>query len=507
MERTNYDTTTTETGRRDFSYRTGGNYDNLDQLYINGQWREGRSKNAIEVLNPYTEKEVFTFMPANREDVAEAYQAAASAQASWAQTPPTERRDIFLRAANIMEERKDEIIEWFIKGSGATFKSAQLEWILVHERMLEVATYPLRQTGEILPTGIPGKIGHVYRRPVGVVGTISPWDFSMQLANRTIAPAIALGNAVVHKAPSLTPVTGGSLLARIYEEAGLPPGVLNVMAGEPQDFGDAFVENPIPRVITFTGSTRIGRHIGEICGRTLKKCILELGGNSPLVVLDDADLDLAVNIAIAGKFIHSGQICMATNRIIVHEKIHDEFLERFTERVSSLKMGDPHDPETDLGPLISRKQFNYIRKLADDTVNAGARLIIDGPSKGLVMHPVVLADVTNDMPAAKNEIFGPIALIIKVKSESEALRIANDTEFGLSSAVCTQDVGRGLQFAHQVQAGMTHINDITVNDEPNSPFGGVKDSGFGRFGGEWDIREFTSEHWITIQTDTRQYPI
>jgi aldehyde dehydrogenase (NAD+) len=472
---------------------------------IAGQWRKGRSQREIKDVDPYRRETLVAITGASADDVDEAYTKAAEAQRDWAAATPQTRRDVLLRTAAILIERKEEITELLIREVGSTRAKAEVEWNLVYEGTLEASTYPFRMRGEILPTGIPGKEGRVYRQPVGVVGVISPWDFSLQLTNRSVAPALAAGNAVVLKPASTTLITGGLLFAKMYEEAGLPPGVLSVVVGGGSDIGDAFVVHPVPRVITFTGSTEVGRHIGMLCGRHLKRAALELGGNSPFIVCADADLDGAVNAAVFGKFLNAGQICMAINRIIVDRKVHDEFLERFTKRVKGLKWGDPMQDDTDMGPIIDKKQFDTIRDLVAATVKAGARVVLDGPSHGLVMHPVILADVTNDMPAASNEIFGPVAVLIKVDGEEEAIRIANDTEFGLSSALYTRDLEKGVALAKRIEAGMTHVNDMPINDAANSPFGGEKHSGIGRFGGEWALREFTTEHWITIQQTPRHY--
>lgn len=477
-----------------------------DEMLIGGSWRRGRGDRVIEDVDPYRGETLLNITSASAEDVDDAYRKAAEAQRDWAAAPPQFRRDVLLRAAEILSHRKDSIVDWLIRETGATRVKAEVELQLVREGTLEASTYPFRVTGRILPCSIPGKESRVYRRPVGVVGVISPWDFSLQLTNRSVAPALACGNAVVLKPASLTPVTGGLLFAKIYEEAGLPPGVLSVVVGDASEIGDALVAHPVPRLITFTGSTAVGRHIGELAGKHLKRTALELGGNGPLIVLGDADLDQAVDIAVFGKFLNSGQICMAINRIIVDRNLHDDFLKRFAERAAALKCGDPFAPETDLGPMITEKQFKRTRELADQTLKAGARVVYDGRSEGLVMHPVVLADVTNDMPGAQNELFGPVALVLKADGEEEAVRLANDVDAGLSSSVITGDLDRGASVAQRIQAGMTHVNDIPINDEANSPFGGEKASGYGRFGGVWALEEFTTEHWVTIQRTRREYP-
>jgi aldehyde dehydrogenase (NAD+) len=337
---------------------------------------------------------------------------------------------------------------------------------------------------------------------------ISPWNFPLYLTQRSVGPALALGNGVVLKPSSDTPVTGGLLLAKIFEEAGLPSGLLNVVIGASKDIGDPFVEHTIPGLISFTGSTTVGQHVATLAmgGERVKRVALELGGNSPFVVLDDADLDQAVPAAVFSRFLHQGQICMSSNRLIVDAALYDEFAERFTEHARKLKYGDPKDSHTVIGPIINRNQLSNMLDLVKKSVAAGARKLLGGDPEGLVLPPHVFADVHNDMPIAERETFGPIAPIIKVKGEAEALAVANDTPYGLSSAVFTRDEVRGLRFATQVEAGMTHVNGSSVDDTRTGPFGGEKNSGIGRFGGEWAIQEFTTDHWITAQHTPRQYP-
>jgi aldehyde dehydrogenase (NAD+) len=288
--------------------------------------------------------------------------------------------------------------------------------------------------------------------------------------------------------------------------AGLPAGVLSVVVGAGSDIGDAFVDHPTPRVLSFTGSTPVGRHIGEHAGRAVKRVCLELGGNSPFIVLDDADLDRAVDAAVFGKFMHQGQICMAINRILVDEQVHDDFLDKFCKRVAGLKAGNPADPDTVVGPLINQSQLTRLERQINETVARGARALVRGEARGLVLPPTVLADVTPDMPAAREELFGPVAPILSFDGDDEAVRIANDTEYGLSSAVYTGDTERGVRMAYRLEAGMTHVNDSPVNDEPNCAFGGEKASGIGRFGGEWAVGEFSTDHWISVQDEPRAYP-
>ncbi|MFY4729976.1 aldehyde dehydrogenase family protein [Nitrospira sp. BLG_2] len=485
-----------------------GPYVAFDRMPIGNSWRAGRIGRAAEDRDPYTGDILVSIPLANEQDLNEAYQAAADAQPKWAATLPGERAAILRRAADIMEARKEEIVGWLIRESGSTRLKANVEWGSARAIMLEAASAPYKVQGRILPSDIPGKENRVYRRPVGVVGVISPWNFPMHLSNRSVAPALAVGNTVVIKPASDTPVTGGLLLAKIFEEAGLPPGVLSVVVGPGNLIGDAFVLHPVPRVISFTGSTPVGRHIAELAakGPLIKRVALELGGNSPFIILDDADLDLAVNAAVFGKFLHQGQICMITNRLIVDAKIYDPFVERFSSRVRGLKVGDPGNADTAIGPIINQSQLQGLIKHIATARSEGARQTAGGDPQGCLLPPHVFADVTPRMRIAQEEMFGPVVSVIKVSGEEEAIRVANDTEYGLSSAVFTRNVERGVRVGLQVMAGMTHVNDQPVNDLPNCPFGGEKNSGLGRFGGDWIIEEFTTDHWVSVQHQPRQYP-
>jgi len=420
---------------------------------------------------------------------------------AWAATPPGVRAEVFRQAREIMGRRKDEVIDWLIRESGSTRMKAEVEFGATREGMAEAASMPYLMHGSILPVDHPGKEARVYRKPIGVIGVISPWNFPLHLSNRSVAPALALGNAVVLKPASDTPVTGGLLLAKIYEEAGLPPGLLNVVIGAGSVIGDAFCAHPAPRVISFTGSTAIGQHIAQVAaGSTrLKRLGLELGGNAPLVVLDDADMGIAVKAALVGRFFHQGQICMSTNRIIVADPLYDGFVEALTGAVKTIKFGDPSDPEVMVGPLCNDTQVRSVTGLIASARASGFRACVEGEVQGRVVPPHLFADVTNDSVFAQTEIFGPVAPVIRARDEEDALRMANDTEYGLSSAVITGNEARGLAFANRIEAGMTHINDITIHDYPHVMFGGEKNSGLGRFNGHWIIDEFTTDHLVTLQ--------
>ncbi|MXS85505.1 aldehyde dehydrogenase family protein [Nitrosomonas sp. HPC101] len=489
------------------SEKTPLSYTGFDQLPINRVWRHGKSAKVLQDLNPYNGNILAEIPNANQDDVDEAYRGAAEAQRAWAALLPGERAAVIRRAAQVMEMRHEEIVQWLIRETGSTRIKATMEWGTVHAVMLEGSALPYMVEGRILPADVPGKESRVYRKPVGVVGVISPWNWPMQLSARSVVPALAVGNAVVVKPASDTPVTGGLLLAKILEEAGLPPGVFNVVVGAGSEIGDIFVTHPVPRVISFTGSTSVGRNIAKLSAEspTLKRLELELGGNGPFVVLSDANLDDAVEAAVFGKFLHQGQTCMSVNRFIIDDEVHDAFVDRFVERVRKLKFGNPDEPDTMIGPIINESQFKGLCSRIKDAISAGARKVVGEEAQGLVLPPHVFTDVTNNMHVARTESFGPIAPFIRVRGEKEALKVANDTELGLAAAVFTRDVERGLHFAQRLESGMAHINDQPVNDLPYNPFGGEKNSGIGRFNGAWAITAFTTDQWVTIQHEPRKY--
>ncbi|WP_367257181.1 aldehyde dehydrogenase family protein [Pseudomonas sp. stari2] len=483
-------------------------YQDMYLLPIAGEWRKGSTGNILNVTDPYTGESLLEISQADRQDLNQAYVFAEQAQASWAAMAPGQRSAIMLKAVQIFDDRREEIIDWIIRESGSTRIKAQIEWGAARGITQESASFPARVHGRILPSNVPGKENRVYREPLGVVGVISPWNFPFHLTQRSVAPALALGNAIVIKPASDTPVTGGLLAARIFEEAGVPKGVISVLVGSGAQIGDAFVEHHVPKFISFTGSTPVGLNIGRIAsgGKHLKHVALELGGNSPFVVLADADLDQAVAAAVMGKFLHQGQICMAINRIIVEDALYDRFVELYASKVRTLKVGNPSDPDTVVGPIINRKQLEGLLSKVSRAKEEGARTVVEGEAKGNLLPPHVFADVTADMEIAREEIFGPLVGIQRARDEAHALDLANDSEFGLSSAVFTKDLERGARFARKIKAGMTHVNDIPVNDEAHAPFGGEKNSGLGRFNGEWAIEEFTTDHWISVQMTPRIYP-
>ena len=483
-------------------------YEQLDRIFVAGEWREGAGETLTNIC-PWDESTIFEMACATADDLDEACRSASDAQREWAALPPSARAAKMLAIGDILESRKDEIAQWIVREVGGTQVKAALELMLVTQvARQEAAALPYMVEGAILPEDIPGKESRAYRQPAGVVALISPWNFPLQLTARTLFPALALGNAVVLKPASDTPVTGGTIFAAICEEAGLPKGLVSVLPGSGSEIGDALVRHPIPSVVSFTGSTPVGRGVGKAAldGKRIKSLELELGGNSPIVVLDDADIDYAVEASVWGKFMHQGQICIAINRIIVDASIHDAFVERFVERVKGLKVGDPSDADTVIGPIINDQQLDGLKDTIDRARESGARVALEGSLEGPCLHPWVFSHVSEEMDLACNEIFGPIAGIIKADGEAEAIRIANATEYGLSAAVFSGCPARGERVARQIESGMVHVNDMPVNDEPHMPFGGEKNSGIGRFNGDWVLNEMTTVQWVSVQHEPRDYP-
>jgi aldehyde dehydrogenase (NAD+) len=484
-------------------------YTGFEFQYIGGGWRPGHTGRVEKDLDPYTGETLTELALADRTDLDEAYHFAAEAQPEWAAMAPGRRAGIMRRAAAVMETRREEIMNWLIREAGSTRIKARLEWESTHAIMLEAAALPYRVEGRLLPDDVPSKDSRVYRKPVGVVGVISPWNWPLHLSARSVLPALAVGNTVVLKPASDTPITGGLLLAKILLEAELPEKVLSVIIGAGKEIGDAFVSHYIPRVISFTGSTPVGRRIAKLAAEApiIKRVELELGGNGPFVVLEDAALDLAVEAGVFGKFLHQGQICMSINRFIVVESRYDAFLQRFTDRVRRLKVGNPAEPDTFIGPIINESQLRKLRERISQARDSGLRELAGGNPEGLLLPPHVFADVSSDHPLAREEIFGPIAPIIRARDDEDALRIANDTEYGLSGAVFTRNLERGAGFARRMEVGMAHVNDAPVIDLPNAPFGGEKNSGVGRFNGDWAVQAFTTDQWVTIQETPRHYSL
>lgn len=481
-------------------------YRDLHLNYISGEWRPGAGSAQIVDTNPYDGNELAVFQAASLADLDEAYKSAAAAQLEWAGTNPYQVNAIMNKAVQIMQTRYDEIIDWLVYEAGSTVLKAHIELDSCIGVTARAAGYPFLLETTVSPSLLPNKTNYTIRKPVGVVGVIGPFNFPMFLAMRTVAPALAAGNGVVLKPSSSTPITGGTLIARIFEEAGIPAGLFSVIVPKTSEIGDAFYAHPIPDVISFTGSTAVGRRIGEVAGREVKKTMLELGGNNAVVVLDDADVDYAVRAAVFGRFLHSGQICMSANRIIVDRTIFDEFAAKYVKLAKTLAVGNPAAPGTLVGPLINEGEAKRVVEWVAKAKAEGAEILLEGRREGTLVHPYVIK-ATNQTWTAQQEMFGPVANLIIAEDEADALRIANDTEAGLSGAVHSASKERAFRFAQGWKTGMVHINDQSVNDEPGIAFGGEKTSGIGRFGRDITFDEVTTYKWISDQTEQRQYPI
>ncbi|RFC73087.1 aldehyde dehydrogenase family protein [Streptomyces sp. AcE210] len=478
----------------------------LAQQYIDGSWRPGRGAWDIIDFNPYNGEKLASITVASADEVDEAYRAAERAQKSWADTNAYTRRLVFERALRLVEEREAEISDAIVDELGGTRLKAGFELHLAKEFLRESIQLALRPQGRVIPSPIDGKENRVYRVPVGVVGVISPFNFPFLLSLKSVAPALALGNGVVLKPHQNTPICGGSLVAKIFEDAGLPAGLLNVVITDIAEIGDALLTHPVPKVISFTGSDAVGQHVATVCASQFKHAVLELGGNSALTVLDDADVDYAVDAAVFSRYVHQGQVCMAANRILVDRKVEKEFTEKFVAKVRSLKVGDPRDPSTVIGPVINSNQAEAVSGVVDQALAEGATALLHGKTVGNLVEPSVLTGLPADSPVLRQEIFGPVALLIPFDGDEEAVAVANDTPYGLSGAVHTRDVERGVAFARRIDTGMIHVNDGTVHDEPLVAFGGEKRSGLGRLNGEATVEAFTTQKWISVQHGRSQFP-
>ncbi|MFD9459723.1 aldehyde dehydrogenase family protein [Streptomyces sp. NPDC060027] len=481
-------------------------FTDLAQQYIDGEWRPGTGSWDIIDFNPYDGEKLASITIATVEEVDDAYRAAERAQKKWGATNAYARRAVFEKALALIDEREAEITEVIIAELGGTRLKAAFELHLVREFLRESVQLALRPEGKIIPSPVDGKENRLYRVPVGVVGVISPFNFPFLLSVKSVAPALALGNGVVLKPHQNTPIAGGSLVAKIFEDAGLPGGLLNVVITDIAEIGDAFIEHPVPKVISFTGSDKVGRHVATVCAANFKRSVLELGGNSALVVLEDADIDYAVDAAVFSRYVHQGQVCMAANRVLVDRSIEAEFTEKFVAKVRTLKTGDPSDPQTVIGPVINSSQADALSGAVEQAIAEGATALLHGSTTDNLVEPSVLTGIPADSGLLQQEIFGPVVFLVPFDGEEEAVRIVNDTPYGLSGAVHTADIERGVNFAKQIDTGMFHVNDGTVHDEPLVPFGGEKHSGIGRLNGETTVDAFTTTKWISVQHGRSIFP-
>jgi len=479
------------------------------QLIIDNEGRDAREGRTFERRDPISGDLVTEGAAASVDDAIDALESAAKAFDSWSTTGPSERRAVMLKAAEIIERRTPEFIETMTSEVGAAQLWAGFNAFLTAQLFREAAALATQIQGETLPTDKPGTLSMTVRQAAGVVLSMAPWNGAGVLAARAIAYPIVCGNTVVFRASETSPRTH-QIIAEVMHEAGLPAGVLNFLTSTPEDSDrvvEAIIAHPAVRRVNFTGSTAVGRIIAEKSAKHLKPALLELGGKAPFVVLDDADIDGAVNAAVFGSFLFQGQICMSTERFVVDESVADEFVQKFAARAATLTAGDPAtDPACVVGPMVRAESGTRINGLIDDAVEKGAELVVGGQADGASMPATILDRVRPHMAIYDQETFGPITTVVRVSGLEEAVQVANDTEYGLAAAVFGADSSRALQVAMRIQAGHVHVNGATVQNEAQAPYGGVKASGYGRFDGRAVINEFTDLKWITIEPSDQQYP-
>jgi benzaldehyde dehydrogenase (NAD) len=474
------------------------------RAFIGGNWEPLFAISGVS--EPATGESLGKIGLADASNIAAASAASRIAQPTWANTDYDDRAAILRKVAGLLEEHRAEVVNWVVRESGSIIPKAEFEVGLTIKLLYTASSLPSMSHGDVLPSH-EGRISIARRRPIGVIGVISPFNFPLYLAMRAVAPAIALGNAVVLKPDPRTAVCGGVVIARLFEEAGLPANVLQMLPGG-GDAGAAMCSDSNVGMIQFTGSTAAGRKVGELAGKHLKKVSLELGGKNSLIILDDADLDLAVANATWGSFLHQGQICMASSRVLVHSAIVDAFSVRMAEKAALMPVGDPTTGTVALGPLINTSQRDRAQQLVDGSVAAGAQLLAGGEYEGLYYRPTVIKGVTPGMSLYSDEAFAPIIGITSFETDDEAIALANDTDYGLSAGILTNSIARAMAIGEKLKVGLLHINDQTVNDEVVNPFGGVGISGNGTaIGGPANWEEFTHWQWVTIKGAPPHYPL
>jgi benzaldehyde dehydrogenase (NAD) len=468
------------------------------------EWRPGTG-DPKEVREPATGRPLLTLNLSTIDDVRRAAAAASAAQPAWAETNYQERAAVLRRAAEIYEAHRPEFGSWTQRETGAHRNKVHHEQNFTVAELLAAAAMPWQPYGSLVPTVQPGRLSMIRRVPVGVVGAITPWNSPSVLGMRVVAPALALGNAVVLKPDPQTPVCGAAVFAAILKEAGLPDGLFQVVLGG-ADVGEALVTDPNVRMVSFTGSTAAGRRVGGLAGEMLKKVSLELGGNNAFVVLDDADLDAAASAGAYSSFQFQGQVCFAVGRHIVHRSVADHYVELLAGKAGRLRLGDPYREDVDLGPIVNEKQLARVDGIVQRSIAGGARLVVGGTYEGLFYRPTVLSEMTTSLPAWTDEVFGPVAPVITFDSDDEAVALANSSDYGLAGGVYSRSISRGLAIANRIKAGMVHVNDQTINDEATIPFGGMGLSGNGsRFGGEANLDNFTEWQWLTVRDEPKSF--
>lgn len=471
------------------------------ELWINGEHTAPDSGKYFDVLNPLDDSLYCTAAEANANDVNRAVEAAHACFQRYGKTLAKDREKMLCKAADLLERDQADFIDILIDEIGSPINKANFEIQYAIGHLRAAAGVARRVTGQTMPSDTPGRLSMSVRKPLGVIAAITPFNVPLIKAAKLVASPLATGNTVVllssEEAPSLS-----YRFAQLLHEAGFPAGSVNVVSGFGVDIGDTLNTHPLVKTVMFTGSSRVGKHIGELCGRHMKHAVLELGGKSPLVILADADLELAVRTAVFGMFLYQGQACMASSRIIVEEAIYDKFLAAYKAAASQLSLGDLREMSTILGPIISQRQRDRVRRHIDNAVEHGATIETGGNWQGHRCEPTILSGITQAMEVCYEETFGPVTSVYSVKDYAAALEMANDTPYGLSAAICTNDLNKALDFTDQVNAGMVHVNAPTLHDEPHVPFGGTGDSGFGREGVEVDVDALTEWKWITIQLPT-----
>jgi vanillin dehydrogenase len=474
------------------------------RLFINGEWVDAASGATFDDLNPYT-GDVYARVPKGGvQDADRAMAAAYAARTPWAATPPLERSLVISRAGSILEQSREEFAEVLIGEGGSTFGKAMFEISQTVDLLATAGADSKRILGETFHTD-PAKLSMTLRKPRGTIVAISPWNFPLILSMYKVAYGLATGNTVVLKPASDTPVIGLKI-GELFERAGLLPGALNVVTGPGSVLGDALIDDDRCSYVTLTGETVTGRHVAQRAAAKLKQYTLELGGKNPLIILADSDLDYAVSAAAFGAFLHQGQICMSVGRVIVEQPIVEEFAAKFAKKAAALPAGDPSKPETVIGPLINDGAVKKVDAHVKDALSKGAKLLSGGTHEGRVYKPTVLTNITKDMQVYSEETFGPVAPVVAVRDVKEALQVANDTLYGLSAGIVTQDLEKAIYLAEGLDAGMVHVNDASIDAEASVPFGGVKGSGQGREGGQYSVESLTEVKWVTIQKTKRAYP-
>lgn len=476
--------------------------------FADGQWLPADSGSTFEDLEPYTGNVYALVADCGRVEAARAIGAAAKAFGSWAEMPPVQKAALFLRAAEIVKRRRPEIAEILARESGCTLFFANFQQDLVIQALQQAAGWVYLPRGEVLQSDYPGTRSTAVRHPLGVVASFTPWNGASILSWRAVLSPLAAGNTVVVKPSELAPISAGLIAAEVLEEAGLPSGVLNVVTHAPGGAGviaDEFFDNPDVRCINFIGSVPTGRMLAERAGKALKRSVMELGGYNPLIILDDADLDYAVRVAVFSSFFHQGQICLNARKIVIHRSLYDEFLQKFTEKTKTLQLGDPLTQGTVIGPLITAEAVAKVDDRVKEAVGKGARVLTGGTFAGQIYAPTILVDVPDDAAVSCDETFGPVVVVQPVDSADEAIELVNRVMYGLSASILTENTYRGFELASKVKAGCVHVNIPTVADELQAPLGGVRDSGWGRTGPR-SLDDFTDLIWINVQSGHRHLP-